>query len=308
MNSVFTRRVIESIILYSIVSGFCISFLVYGVIIPALSTPIDLGSLNYLVATGFQLLITVLIIFAVTHNSLDLIDKARRRVVRRVEGPMYPRFDLNQRIQHVWLFATTAILVITGFAQLYYEQWGRIFVNAIGGLQVSMSLHLLCGFLLGILVAYHFGFYTFSYLAARVRGQHPRLPMMLNMEDIKQALQNVKRLWLGRGEEPKYGKYDYAQKFDYWGIYWGMVILGLPGVIMWAYGTTYLGGLPFIFHTSEALLAALFLMAFHFYMAHWTPRDFPMNPVFLTGSLSEGEMRDQHPAELDLIKAEGEKR
>src|SRR5271169_5599365 len=104
MNSVFTRRVVGSIVLYAIVSGFCIAFLVGGVILPAFSTPVNLTSLNYLVATAFQVLIVYLILFAITHNGLDLIDKATRRVARRVEGPKYQRFDLNQRIQHVWVF------------------------------------------------------------------------------------------------------------------------------------------------------------------------------------------------------------
>jgi cytochrome b subunit of formate dehydrogenase len=169
-----------------------------------------------------------------------------------------------------------------------------------------MDIHLLAAIFLGVLVAYHFGFYTFGYLAARARGEHPHIPMMLGKEDVTEALQNTKYMLLGRGEEPKYGKYDYTQKFDYWGIYWGMVILGVPGVLMWAYGSTFLLGLPFIFHTSEALLAVLFLLTFHFYQAHWNPRDFPMNKVFVTGTLSEEELRDQHPQELERLKAVGE--
>jgi cytochrome b subunit of formate dehydrogenase len=271
-----------------------------------LTTAVDFSSLKYLVTLFFQFLISVLILFAIIHNGFDIISKASRGEMRRVEGPKIKRFTLNQRIQHVYLFVVTAVLAVTGFAQMYYEAWGRIVINAMGGLAISMDVHLLAGLLLGILVAYHFGFYSFGYLAARARGEHPSLPINLGMQDVKDALRNTKRLVLGRGEEPKYGKYDYAQKFDYWGIYWGMVILGAPGVIIWAYGTTFLGGLPFVFHTSEAMLAALFLLVFHFYQAHWNPRDFPMNNVFLTGTLSEEEMRDQHPAELERLKAEGE--
>ncbi len=119
--------------------------------------------------------------------------------------------------------------------------------------------------------------------------------MMLEKRDITQALQNTKFMLLGRGEEPKYAKYDYTQKFDYWGIYWGMVILGVPGVLLWAYGSTFLLGLPFIFHTSEALLAVLFLLTFHFYQAHWNPRDFPMNKVFVTGTQSQEEVAGPTP-------------
>jgi cytochrome b subunit of formate dehydrogenase len=302
MNSTFTRQSVGSIVVFSAISGLAISWLFPWIFV----TPFQISSLSYLVTLFFRILITYLVLFAVIHNSFDIITKGSRRIVRRVAGPKIKRFDLNQRIQHIWLIVSVAVLAITGFAQMYYEAWGRVVINALGGLAVSMDIHLLAAIFLGVLVAYHFGFYTFGYLAARARGEHPHIPMMLGKEDVTEALQNTKYMLLGRGEEPKYGKYDYTQKFDYWGIYWGMVILGVPGVLMWAYGSTFLLGLPFIFHTSEALLAVLFLLTFHFYQAHWNPRDFPMNKVFVTGTLSEEELRDQHPQELERLKAVGE--
>jgi cytochrome b subunit of formate dehydrogenase len=204
------------------------------------------------------------------------------------------------------LFVTTATLAVTGFAQLYYEAWGRILINAMGGLAVEMDVHLLAALLLAIIVAYHFAYYGAQYLAQRARGQEAPLPIMISLMDIRDALTNMKHM-LGRVKEaPKYAKYDYGQKFDYWGIYWGMVILATPGILLWAYGSTAFDGLPFIFHTDEAMLAVLFLLVFHFYSTHWNPREFPMNKVFVTGTLSEEEMRDQHPLELERLKAEGE--
>jgi len=287
-----------------VISGLAFSWLVFDVIGPMLTTPWSMG-LPYLVNLFFQLLITVLILFAIVHNGLDLVYKAASGV-KRVGGPMVKRFDLNQRIQHIWLFTSTAILAVTGFAQLYYEPWGRVLINEYGGLAINMDIHLLAATFLGVLVAYHFAFYSVQYLARRARGEPAPLPIMIGKSDITGALQNLKHM-LGRVKEgPKYGKYDYAQKFDYWGIYWGMIILAAPGVIIWAYGSTVLDGLPFVFHTDEALLAVLFLLVFHFYQAHWNPREFPMNKVFLTGTLSEEEMRDEHPLELERLEAEGE--
>jgi len=309
MNSVvFNRRNVGSILLYAVISGIALSWLILNVTIPmvnVLSAPWNLASLAWDFSLFFQLLITVMILFAIFHNSVDLVSKASRNVVRVQEGPKIKRFTLNQRIQHIWLFVTTAVLAVTGFAQVYYEAWGRTLVNLYGGIGVNIDIHLLAATLLGLLIAYHFGFYTFGYLWARVKGQHPVLPIMIGLPDIKDAMQNMKFMVLGKGEEPKYGKYDYGQKFDYWGIYWGMVILGAPGVLLWAFGDNFLGGLPFIFHTGEAMLAVLFLLTFHFYATHWSPRDFPMNKVFLTGEMSEREMEDQHPLEMERIRKEG---
>ena len=316
MNSPFTGRNLDSIIVFSLISGLAVSWLLFDVVRPMLTTPFQLGnaygnlpySLDwpYLVNLFFQLLITGLILFAIFHNALDLVNKAASGAVKHEEGPKVKRFDLNQRIQHIWLFVTTAILAITGFAQLYYNAWGIIVINAMGGLAISIDIHLAAAFFLGALIVYHFAFYSAQYLAKRARGEPAPLPIMISIRDITDAINNLKHM-LGRVKEaPKYAKYDYGQKFDYWGIYWGMIILATPGVILWMYGNDVLDGLPFIFHTDEAMLAVLFLLVFHFYQTHWNPREFPMNKVFVTGTLSEGEMRDQHPLELERLKAEGE--
>ena len=313
MAQTFTGRTVSSIVVYAIVSGFALSWLILLVMTPMLTTSFSLGSLSnfpfgldypYLINFFFQLLITVLILFAIFHNGLDLITKAATGVVKRQEGPKIQRFTLNQRIQHVWLFATTAVLALTGFAAMYYESWGRLIIVPMGGLQINWDIHLFTAFLLGVLIVYHFAFYGAKYLAARARGEHPSLPIMMGMGMIKEAIQNMKYMLLGRGEEPKYGKYDYAQKFDYWGIYWGMVILAAPGVLLWIYGYS-LGSLPFIFHTDEAMLAVLFLLVFHFYQTHWNPKAFPINSIFLTGTITEGEMQQEHPLEMERIRSGG---
>ena len=313
MAKPFTARSTGSIVAYALVSGFGLSWLILLVMVPMLTTPFSLGSFAnfpfgldwaYIINLFFQLLITVLILFAVSHNGLDLITKAGHREVKVREGPKVTRFDLNQRIQHVWLFVTMTILAITGFAQMDYESWGRLVIVPMGGLAVSMDVHLFAAFFLGLIIVYHFTYYTAQYLVQRARGEHPGLPIMMGMAMIKEFFQNMKYM-LGRGEAPEFGKYDYAQKFDYWGIYWGTTILVAPGVILWIFGSTAFGGLPFIFHTDEAMLAVLFLFVFHFYQTHFNPKAFPVSGVFLSGTLTEGEMRDEHLLELERIKGGG---
>ena len=316
VHSPLSGRNLGSLVVFSLASGIALSWLILLVMMPMLTTPFQLGDIYgnlpfsldwpYLVNLFFQLLITVLILFAVCHNGLELVNKAASGEVNHEEGPKVRRWDLNQRIQHIVLFVTMVFLAVTGFAQLYFEGWGRIVIDAMGGLAISMDIHLLAAFILGVLVVYHFAFYGMQYLYQRARGLPAPLPINIGLKDVTDALQNMKHL-VGLGaDEPRYGKYNYAEKFDYWGIYWGTIILSAPGVIMWAYGINVLDGLPFIFHTDEAMLAVLFLLIFHFFQAHWNPRDFPMNKVFLTGTMSEEDMRTTHPRELERIKAEGE--
>lgn len=311
-SNAFIRKNAASIIVYAAVCGLAIAWLFYQVVIPLLTTPVaislnistDLSNINPLVNLFFQLLITGLISFAIVTNSLDLVKKAKVDDVNYANTePKVQRFDLNQRIQHMWLFITTFILALTGFAQMYYNSWGYYVGQMLGGQQNLISAHLLTAFFLGILIVYHFAFYGAQYVIRRMRGNPVPLSIMLSKKDITAFIQSMKYL-VGRGDAPKNSKYDYAQKFDYWGIYWGMIILGTPGVLMWMYGYDFLNGLPFIMHTDEAMLAVLFLMVFHFYQTHFNPKYFPMNKVFITGKVSEKDMEIEHPLELERIKEE----
>jgi formate dehydrogenase subunit gamma len=303
-RNAFVRRNIAAIIVYSLVCGLALSWLIFQTMIPMLTTRVvfNLANIDSVVNFLFQLLITILILFAVVHNGLDLVKKVSTGDVNySQEKPKVTRFDLNQRIQHIWLFSTTFILALTGFALLYYPSWGIYVALALGGQANIINVHLAAAFLLGVLIVYHFAFYGAQYVIRRARGNPVPLSIILGKKDITDFIRSMKYM-VGRGDAPKYPKYDYAQKFDYWGIYWGIIILGVPGIFLWAYGYDFLNGLPFVFHTDEALLAVLFLMVFHFYQTHFNSRYFPMNKVFLTGKMSVKDMEKEHPLELERVK------
>lgn len=293
---VFTGRVVGSIVVFSIMCAVCLVWLVTLVMIPMLTTPLEF-TLTGIVTLGFDLLITVLILVAVVHNSLDLVTSAALRIRKPdMSKAKVKRFSINERLQHVWLLVTTAVSALTGFAIMFYASWGSSVVNLLGGFETTLDIHYASAILMGILVVYHFGFYTAKYFANRALGLPARLDINFSKKDITDFFANLK-FYLGRGARPRFDKYSYAQRFDYWGIYWGMVILGAPGVMMWALGPQAFGGLAYIFHVKEALLAVLFLGVFHFYQVHYTPRQFPGDATFLTGTVSEQEMAEDHPLE-----------
>jgi cytochrome b subunit of formate dehydrogenase len=296
----FTGRVIGSIITFSILCSICLVWLVTLVIEPMLTTQVEFTA-NGIVSLGFDLLITILILIAVIHNSLDLMTTAAYRIEKpRMDKtlPRVKRFSLNETIQHLTLIATTATSALTGFALMYYSSWGSSVASDLGGFAQTLDIHYASAIIMGVLVAYHFGFYTAKYIANKILGQPARLDINFHRKDISDFFANFK-FYLGRGDKPKFAKYSYAQKFDYWGIYWGMVILGLPGLLIWSGGLNAYGGLAFIFHVKEALLAVLFLGVFHFYQVHFTPRQFPADLTLFTGVVSEQEMEEDHPLEKE---------
>jgi len=297
-GKLFTGRVIGSIVTFSVISSICLIWLVTLVIEPMLTTPVSF-TLNGIVSLGFDLLITVLILIALLHNSLDLMTSAAYRVRKPKMDKSVPkvkRFGLLETFQHLTLIATTATSALTGFTLMYYSSWGMSVANDLGGYTQTLNIHYASAIVMGVLVAYHFGFYSAKYIANKAIGQPARFDINFSKKDISDFFANIK-FYLGRGDKPKFAKYSYAQKFDYWGIYWGMVILGLPGLLVWSGGIGAYGGLAFIFHVKEALLAVLFLGVFHFYQVHFTPRQFPADLTLFTGVVSEQEMQEDHPLE-----------
>ena len=56
-------------------------------------------------------------------------------------------------------------------------------------------------------------------------------------------------------------------------------------------------------HYYEAWLATLAMIVWHFYFVIFNPDIYPINLAFWKGTLTEREMEDEHPRELERLKA-----
>jgi len=118
--------------------------------------------------------------------------------------------------------------------------------------------------------------------------------------------------FLGMGPRPRYGRWTYWEKFDYFAVFWGVAIIGSTGLLLWfpAVFTRVLPGwlinVATIIHSDEALLAAGFIFTIHFFNTHLRPDAFPMDPVIFTGYTSLSELKHDRPREYEELKASGE--
>jgi len=64
---------------------------------------------------------------------------------------------------------------------------------------------------------------------------------------------------------------------------------------------------PRTIHFYEACLATLAILVWHLYFVILSPNIYPMSTVWLTGKISEEEMEDEHPLELQRLKTKSEK-
>ncbi|MGB3211385.1 MAG: cytochrome b/b6 domain-containing protein [Desulforhopalus sp.] len=225
------------------------------------------------------------------------------------------RFTLDQRIQHIILAVTVIILVLTGMPLKFSDaSWAPYLYSLFGGIHMAPIVHKITGAIMLLLFVYHLVSVTILIMknhilplkkeggikTGKVVGILLKQPMVPNMKDVKDIWGLMKYLLYFTNTRPEGDEYTWKEKFDYWAPFWGMVIIGLTGLVLWnkVLATQILPGeilnLCLIAHSDEALLAALFLFIWHWYNVHFSTSVFPMGTVFLTGYLPEELMVEEH--------------
>jgi len=228
------------------------------------------------------------------------------RPKKKVHDPTerkFMRLNLSLRIQHLALAISFTLLVVTGIPIRYPENDVlRDVYMALGGMPVMRLLHRVAAVVMIVAWVYH----TFELLYKWYRAgfKMSSWTMWPRLKDFGDFFTTIKyHLGLAKSE-PAYDRFQFREKFDYFAVYWGMPIMVLSGLILWfpVYFANYLPalGIPvaYIAHADEAVLAFLTIVTWHFYNTHFNPNHFPMNPVFYKGTISESEMKREHPLEL----------
>ncbi|MBI3963314.1 MAG: hypothetical protein HY335_11230 [Deinococcus sp.] len=213
----------------------------------------------------------------------------------------YPRFTLSQCLEHWIMSLSFTVLGLTGLPQRYaLSFWADPLLRLFGGIEAARIIHRIAAIIFVAVTAYHLVAVAYKIFVLRVR-----LSMLPGLKDLTDMLQTIRHnLGLTR-EHPKYPRYSFAEKTEYWALIWGAVLMSLTGFMLWnPIATTQLLPGEFIpaakaAHSAEALLAALAVLIWHVYGVHI--RTF--NTSMFTGTLSEKEMREEHAAELEEIDA-----
>ena len=134
--------------------------------------------------------------------------------------------------------------------------------------------------------------------------------MVPQPRDVVQLVQQI-RWFLGAGPRPRFEHFAYWEKFDYWAVLWGTVLMGAAGLILWfpQAASRVLPGWMFnialFVHGAEATLAIGFIFVVHFFNGHLRPGKFPMDTVIFTGSVSDHELRDERAGEYARLVETG---
>ena len=252
----------------------------------------DIDSLAVRWIRWIYLVLIVLVIGAMfVHNAIIWRSKAAAR--RRMQNPMMERMTENQRWQHLILLTSFIILVITGFALKFPESW---FAHVLGmGEKLRSVIHRTAG-----VVLIGAGIYHLFYLAYAREGRRLLRDLAPGPRDAFD-LWGTMRYYLGMSQEkPKFGRFSYAEKAEYWALVWGTALMGLTGVMLWA--KVLVGDLlarwwvdvATAIHFYEAILATLAIVVWHFYQVFFDPDVYPMNWAWWDGKMPVEQYRHEH--------------
>jgi len=225
---------------------------------------------------------------------------------RKQEPEYVVRFSLTQRIEHIVLMITFVVLAVTGLAQRYSGAgWGEWVILHLGGIGYTRFVHRAFGVLFTLSVLYHF-----SYLALALVRRRLRPSMVPTLKDFRDVVGSL-RYSFGLAERPpRFGRFDYRQKFEYWGMIFGGLVIIVSGYVL-MYPLVVTRVLPGevvaaarAFHGFEATLAALTIVVWHLYDVVFKPGIFPGDVSIFTGRISRRRQIEEHPLERPELAPE----
>lgn len=218
----------------------------------------------------------------------------------------YLRMTLNERIQHFILLISFIILIITGFALKYPESlWVQAFRNLFGenAFEMRGDVHRVAAVFLVAVSLYHLFYIFFT-----KRGKEFFRDMWFKKRDYYEFKETI-NFYRGKTDlKPRYGRFSYIEKVEYFAVYWGNFVMVLTGIFLW-FENTFLPILSntgmeiaTVIHFYEAILASLAILFWHFYFVIYNPDIYPMNKAWFTGYITRHQMENEHPAWLEEIE------
>jgi cytochrome b subunit of formate dehydrogenase len=215
------------------------------------------------------------------------------------------RLTLWQRWEHGLLALSISSLILSGLALAYHEQaWARLLIRLMGGLQGRHWVHRTAA--LGLLGA---GLMHLLGLLFSPRHQRDFREMRPRLGDLRDAWTGMKFAFTGKGDPPRYGWFTPMQKLQYWGVLLGCVLMGSSGALLWNPVLTlntfpkWVLDIMLILHATEAQFIFVLFILWHLYDVHLAGGNFPMNPAWLTGNMSEESFARQHPASWETARS-----
>ena len=177
----------------------------------------------------------------------------------------FQRFTRLNRTLHILMIVSFISLALTGMTLKFsYTGWAAFIARRLGGYEGAGFVHRAAATLMfGLFVTHLWDLnrkrkqeYGGSFLKL-VLGPDS---MLFNRRDLDELVGSLK-WFVGKGPRPRYGRWTYWEKFDYFAVFWGIFVIGATGLMLWFRSCSrgscpgWLINVATIVHSDEALLA-----------------------------------------------------
>ena len=215
------------------------------------------------------------------------------------------RFSRRTRLEHASVMGLFLALAVTGFPQKFYPApWTRWFVDALGGIDAARWLHRGAGTAFAALLVLH----VVGAAWPTLRRREP-LSLVPGAKDFRDAAAMLRYQLGTAAAPPAFDRFDYRQKFEYWGLLLGGSVMVATGFLLLypLLASAVLGGqfVPAakVAHSNEGLMAFLVVLTWHIFNAHLSPEAFPGDTTIFTGRIDAHRVRDEHALEYARLTA-----
>lgn len=226
----------------------------------------------------------------------------------------FVRFTRLHRTLHACMIVSFLTLALTGLSLKFsYTAWAFRLAHILGGFETAGFIHRTAAVVMFTTFATHIVTLIRDKRRANASwrlilfGPNTLLPTKRDAQEFAGTM----KWFVGRGPRPNYGRWTYWEKFDYFAVFWGIVVIGSTGLTLWfpVFFTRFLPGaflnVATIIHSDEALLATGFIFTVHFFNTHLRPEKFPMDTTIFTGHMPVAELRRDKPREFAALVAAG---
>ncbi len=203
------------------------------------------------------------------------------------------------------MLSAFVVCAVTGLPQKFPDvAASRWWVESLGGIDNVRTIHHWAAYVMLADCAYHIFYLMFR---VGVQGRLDALRMIPTPKDFEDAA-NMFLYYLGaREDKPRFDRFTYLEKFDYWAVFWGIAMIGGSGLVLLfpVTATRFLPGqfLPtaHAIHSDEAMLAVGWIVIAHIFYVHLSPRSFPINTSMFSGRVRRETYREEHPLEYERL-------
>jgi cytochrome b subunit of formate dehydrogenase len=232
------------------------------------------------------------------HNAI--IWRAKLIARRRAQTHTVLRMTPNQRRQHLILLISFFVLVVTGFALKDPDSW---FAALLGLSEHWRSIiHRVAGVLL---IAD--GIYHLFYVALTAEGRRLICDLFPTWKDATDAFGTMLYYTGFRKQKPKFARFNYAEKAEYWALVWGTGLMAVTGIMLWAkiavgnmFARWWLDAATAV-HFYEAILATLAILVWHLYQVFFDPDVYPMNSAWQDGRMPFEQYKEEHELDTETL-------